>query len=156
MILYSYSRALLIVLTELLVNLKWWVFTTLSDLEPEGMCLWVEHRDLLPSPLIPQAGHNLEQMVNVSLAVWHAACKQQGSCFGWVQLSISKGFWTRAAIHVGSWCYCLPLLLTIAASFVAQRLLYYDGFVTKSLLKHLSLMKASRIKQIIALPEKFT
>lgn len=59
--------------------------------------------------------------------------------------ALAKGFWTRAAIHVGSWCHCLPLLLTIAASFVAQRLLYYDGFVTKSLLKHLSLMKASRI-----------
>lgn len=45
------------------------------------MCLWVEHRDLLPFLLIPRAGHDLEQMVGVSLsmAVWHAACMQQGS-----------------------------------------------------------------------------
>lgn len=77
----SYSWALLIVLIKLLTSLKWWVYSTLSDLEPEGMCLWVEHRDLLLSPLMPQAGHNLEQMVHVtlSMAVWHAACMQQGS-----------------------------------------------------------------------------
>lgn len=66
----------------------------------------------------------------------------------------AKGFCTRAAIHAGSWCHCLPPLLTIAASFVAQPLLNYNGFATKFLLKHLSLVKASRIKQIIALPEK--
>lgn len=77
----SYSWTLLIVLIKLLTSLKWWVYSTLSDLEPEGMCLWVEHRDLLRSPLMPQAGHNLEQMVCVtlSMAVWHAACMQQGS-----------------------------------------------------------------------------
>lgn len=88
------------------------------------------------------------------------ACSLHAAGLTGFSSALAKGFWTRAAIHVaslghGSWCHCLTPLLTIAASFVAQRLLCYDEFVTKSLLKDLSLMKASRTEQIIALPEKF-
>lgn len=84
------------------------------------------------------------------------ACSLHAAGLTGFSSTLAKGFWTRVAVQVGSWCHCLPPLLTIAASFVAQRLLYYNGFVTKSLLKHLSLMKASGIKRIITLPEKFT
>lgn len=84
------------------------------------------------------------------------ACSLHAAGLTGFSSALAKGFRTRAAIHVGPWCHCLPTLLGTAASFVAQRLLYYDGLVTKSLLSRLSLMKASRIEQTIALPEKFT
>lgn len=153
MILYSYSLVLSIVLIKLLTSLKWWVYTTRSDLEPEGIFLWVEHRDLLPSPLILQAGHNWSRWCQLEHG--SLACSLHAAGLTGFSSAVAKGFWTRVAIHVGSWCHCLPPLLTKPAGFVAQRLLCYDGFVTKSLLMHLSLMKASRIEQIIALPEKF-
>lgn len=76
------------------------------------------------------------------------ACSLHPAGLTGLSSALAKGFWTRAAVHVGSWCHCLPPLLTAAASFVAQRLLYNDGFVTKSLMKHLSVMKASKTKQI--------
>lgn len=56
------------------------------------MCLRMERKDLLPCPLIPQAGQNLEQTVGVrlSMALWHSACMQQGSL-------VSAQYWPKAS-----------------------------------------------------------